>query len=287
MTDQTPAIAPLTHEYVLVTPELASQMLENNPSNRRLRPRQVAALARDMAAGNWTVSNDDVCIAADGTLLNGQHRLSAVTLSKTAVMMGVKRNVPTEAFRNMDTPIIRTAGDYLTAQGYANARNAAGCARLLFQTRRFMTNLTRDLNNINVTVTEVEQMFIDEPDFMHSVDVAMETNRVPGGLKLRIPPLAVAHRLIADAGNDIEVVDRYFSHLATPVDEPAGSPIHALRARVQSMRETKQTLPAANHLYMLLKNWNFWAKGESVARVFAAPNGDFYLPRPVVAPEGR
>ncbi|MDO0930218.1 hypothetical protein QQY66_00225 [Streptomyces sp. DG2A-72] len=55
-----------------VSPALARHWLtEHNTHNRSLRPRVVAAYARDMHAGRWMDNGETIKFAADGTLLDG------------------------------------------------------------------------------------------------------------------------------------------------------------------------------------------------------------------------
>jgi hypothetical protein len=72
--------------YELITPELASSLLETNSNNRNLSKGTVEAYANDMLAGNWDESvGDAISIDTDGVLRNGQHRLSAIVLSGVSI----------------------------------------------------------------------------------------------------------------------------------------------------------------------------------------------------------
>jgi len=74
-----------TAKMVLVSYEQAILFLERNSVNRVLRVGKVLEYARDMSNGEWDTSivKDAIVVGVDGTLLNGQHRLWAVLLSKT------------------------------------------------------------------------------------------------------------------------------------------------------------------------------------------------------------
>ena len=96
---------------VLVTPELAKTWLETNIGNRKIKPRAIASYAKDMLAGDWSITNDAITFDNDGKLTNGQNRLHAVIKSNTsqmfAVLKGIKHN------KNMDRPSIRSVSDNL------------------------------------------------------------------------------------------------------------------------------------------------------------------------------
>ena len=65
-------------EVISITPEMAKEMLSKNNTNRRIRNRRVSLYADQMKKGNWHLTGQTITIAKDGTLLDGQHRLSAI-----------------------------------------------------------------------------------------------------------------------------------------------------------------------------------------------------------------
>lgn len=95
-----------------VTPEIAAQMLSANTINRSLRHAHVAILAKQIMEGKWRTTSQGIAIAEDGTLLDGQHRLSAIIQANTAVEIAVARNCPKEIFPLIDqTMIVRKMSD--------------------------------------------------------------------------------------------------------------------------------------------------------------------------------
>jgi hypothetical protein len=81
-------------ETVLVTPELAAQMLERRyPNQRLLSAKRVASHARAMLAGRWRLTHQGVAFNGEGFLVDGQHRLSAVVQSGCSVYMMVTHGV--------------------------------------------------------------------------------------------------------------------------------------------------------------------------------------------------
>jgi hypothetical protein len=85
-----------------VTPAMASKWLEKNTHNRNMDKARVKNYAADMTRGAWTVGTDAIGICDDGTLLNGQHRLSAVVMSGCSVPMLVMSGLARETQTAMD-----------------------------------------------------------------------------------------------------------------------------------------------------------------------------------------
>jgi hypothetical protein len=63
-----------------VTPEIAEEWLtKNHPSNRKIAKGQVEAFAHDMSTGNWKLTHQAIAFDITGQLIDGQHRLMAIS----------------------------------------------------------------------------------------------------------------------------------------------------------------------------------------------------------------
>ena len=97
-----------------ITPEMAKKYLMFNTSNRALRKSLVSMYAKDMREGNWKLTHQGIAFNCDGTLLDGQHRLSAIIEAGVPVQMMVARGVERECQIAMDDHAKRNAGDALS-----------------------------------------------------------------------------------------------------------------------------------------------------------------------------
>lgn len=100
-----------------VTPEIATQLLEGNTDNRRLDQRRVDAIAADIVAGAWQETGDTVKIAADGEIIDGQHRLWGIVEAGRGVRLLVVRGIAKEARVAVDRHRPRRDADDLEALG--------------------------------------------------------------------------------------------------------------------------------------------------------------------------
>jgi hypothetical protein len=100
-------------KLIMVTPDLAKQMLGGNNGNRRLRKNSVESMAKAMRRGEWKVSHQAVAMARSGRLIDGQHRLSAVVVAETAVPMVVAYGADEKTFDSLDIGVKRTPEDII------------------------------------------------------------------------------------------------------------------------------------------------------------------------------
>lgn len=115
-----------------VTPERAKDLLRTNDLNRSLNQNWVTTLARDMTAERWELTPQGIILAEDGSLLDGQHRLSAVVRAGLPVKFWVTKGAPAEIFKHLDTGRSRSMYDRLKISGYADAAQLASIARKVF-----------------------------------------------------------------------------------------------------------------------------------------------------------
>ena len=87
----------MTMTYEFITPEIASNLLETNPDNRRISKGTVQAYANDIINDNWDESvGVAISIDENGVLRDGQHRLAAIVLAGKGIHTWVCRNVSSD-----------------------------------------------------------------------------------------------------------------------------------------------------------------------------------------------
>lgn len=97
---------------VVVTPDVAREMLARNIENNRLPKRRKEQYARDMKEGRWVVGDGNtIKFNTEGKMFDGANRLRAVILSGAAVTMDVKTGAPITAMMTVDDVAVRSNGD--------------------------------------------------------------------------------------------------------------------------------------------------------------------------------
>jgi hypothetical protein len=101
-----------TSHYVLISPELAKSILENNNwNNRPFITAKVKQFKEIIQSGNWGIHSQGIAFTHDGRLLNGQHRLAGIFASKKPCILAVVFNERDESYRYMDTGTRRSLSD--------------------------------------------------------------------------------------------------------------------------------------------------------------------------------
>lgn len=118
--------------WVDVSPSLAEAWLQTTPDyQRRLRETWVMTLALDMEAGRWRMSHQGIAFDKFGFLLDGQHRLAAIILSRQTVRMRVTRNVDPDVFPIIDGGLARNLADR-TSEAWVSESEVATARRMMY-----------------------------------------------------------------------------------------------------------------------------------------------------------
>jgi hypothetical protein len=101
----------MAYDFERITPAKASQWLNHNKDNRKLRSGIVEKYAEDMRQNRWTKCPVPISFYADGDVADGQHRLWAIVESETTQSFLVVRGLERKDGLNLDTGLTRTLVD--------------------------------------------------------------------------------------------------------------------------------------------------------------------------------
>jgi hypothetical protein len=98
-------------EVKTVTPLMAKQYLANNEKNRPLNSHRVQILLASMRRGEWKLSPQPIIISRHGRLLDGQHRLAALSLLGSPLTLSVTTGADEDCFDVIDIGKVRNYSD--------------------------------------------------------------------------------------------------------------------------------------------------------------------------------
>ncbi|AEW93003.1 MULTISPECIES: ParB N-terminal domain-containing protein [Streptomycetaceae] len=258
----------------IITPEMATEYLRHNTHNRKTKPKHYRQMVRDIANGSWDLNGETIKIAVDGTILDGQHRLTACVEAGRPFTTFIITGLPQEVQRSMDVGARRSMADVLGIEGEKHTSYLAPILRLVWMwdagDRKFNGNTTP-------TVTEMNALLARQPQLRRSAEVAATTYRSFRALS----PSAVgtAHALCSrtSAGD----ATWFFARLADGAELPVGHPVYALRRRAQSDRDVNRVVTTATQVAYVIRAWNHLREDPTrdVALIRHSANRD--IPEPL------
>ena len=255
---------------VNITPKMAEFLLTRTGVNRPINNANVVKMVRDMLTDNWNFDGTPITFDKYGNLLNGQHRLKSVILSKKTLPFKVSTGYNPEIFTTMDIGKTRTGSDVLAIAGYDNYF-------LMGQTANFMFKFLRGSISVNDTKHSRHQArpnnglshsellkFVElKPFIKNSVDFARQIKKKqPTSL---IPVYMISGLFYLFSEKDEEMAKSFFVKFLIGEGLESNSPIFHLRNRLISSKFDKTKRLQHNEIVKLVVlSWNYYRQNKKV-----------------------
>jgi len=256
-------------ETIVITPELASLILQLNPQdeNRKVSQRAVDIYASDMVGGRWRgLNGQSIVISSDGYLNDGQHRLNAIIQSEVPILTNVTFGVDRESRLTLDQNKIRTNGDYLHMQGFRNANLVAAISTTLIKYERGILRSSRfnPDNGPKPTKSEIHDYAVEH------ISEIEDSLKFVSADKQSLPctpsHIAAAKILISRISRDVDEVSSFIKQVCYGENITKQSPAYHVRNRIQNERLSGVLRPGTT-LEIIFRGWNALRKSGRMTRL--------------------
>lgn len=269
-------------EIVKITPGFAAILLAKNTGNRPVSKPTVLMYVSMMRAGKWKLNGDAIRIAEDGHILDGQHRLLACTKSNVSFETLIIRGLPNDVFDTIDSGHLRTAGDLLSVDG--SSENPKRVAQALKYVEGILSgsstpfNYPTDMYGINRTAGRTRWRDMVLEAHKNHPEVRLFVRRAKYvGTRLINENSAVA-LLYLFSKVDVAAADEFYRKLETPTDLQDGSPVLAIRRRLEECRMKHGVTLDPNHaIAWMIIAFNAFRVGRPLKLI--RYNSDYAYPR--------
>ena len=260
------AIDRVSNTVVMVSAETAKRWLEQNKKNRNISQAVVAKYLGDMKAGLWSFAADPIRFDIDGNLLDGQHRLTALSEADTSIPMLVVRGLHPDSQLVMDQGRKRNAGQQLELHGIKNAKHVAAAVKFLITWERGY--LFRD-SKVSQTITA--PVILDYVE-SHESDMEFIQANLSRICQVDVPPSVAAAFFIVVNRVDSHAALDFLNQMYSMVGMSEGHPILTLDRRLRKIRRDGIKTPHRDYLAFLILAWNAWRDGRRMTK-FQRPVG--------------
>lgn len=254
-------------KVIMTDAPMAQRWLTKNTRNRKMRTTTVQRYRSDMEGGRWTFAADPIRFDADGSLIDGQHRLAALAETEGITLpMLVVRGLPEDAQSVMDQGTRRTPGDQLALKGVKDANAVAAAVKQYLIWREGL--LFRDNKVVQATITtpRIEEWVDANPvplaNFQQIIGLTKQNDAPPS-----IAGAAAIRFMELDAASAVE----FFTLLARGAGTE-GHPIVTLDKRLQRNRREGLKMTGRDYLSLFILAWNAWRDDRQMAK-FQRPRG--------------
>jgi hypothetical protein len=255
-----------------VTPEDARAWLDaaeaTNRPQRHLSPHRVQRFRHDMETGRWELTHQPLAFDPDGILLDGQHRLAALTLAGVPVELTLAWDVDPGTFPLIDSGKGRSAADAIKILGFTDVNALASVCRQLLvydaikgTTAQYRTALGGITTTDVIGVLETERRNRLPAALAAARTLATSLTRY--GLKTWG---AVLHVLVQESALGEAGRAEFFARLTDGAMLPAGSPILNFRRWIANDTGLMMIPGRDRQAYFVangIKTVNLWMAGET------------------------
>lgn len=212
-----------TPQIIVITPEMAVNLLEHNTLNRPLNDQHVQRIARQIVDDKWRFNGDTIKIADTNDVLDGQHRLWAVIEAKKPIETIIVRGIARDAFATIDTlrkP--RSFADIVALNGSPRHRNyIASALTWLIRWQNGVIETYKAPQN-RVENSDIEKAFAENPGIIRAVEEAHKARGV-GSTAI----LAFLYYIILNRNE--QLAERMIDTLADPAGIGVNDPFFRFR----------------------------------------------------------
>lgn len=268
-------------QVVIITPDLARDILTRNKNNRPVDQTMVSLMAGEIEKGNWQVTHQGIALDGSlttGFLVDGQHRLHAVIKANIPAPMLVFENVPPETFSVLDTGKRRSGGDVLALSGERDTTLLSATVRHVHLYRSSPSGSWTGASS-RVTNDQLLSVFRTQRDeFVTAVTIGRSLSKELG----MIPTAAAtAYFLTVEAAPAARVED-WIRGITTGVNLDSDDPRLALIRTMNTLRggaTIRRRTDTRGQIGLYIKAWNAWVAGRPI-KALRLQKGE-KMPRPI------
>lgn len=238
-----------------ITPEVAKEMLRRNNKNRRCNESHVKNLRDQMLSGDWLFDGQPLRFSESGTMLDGQHRLTALVESGTTQKFLVLSGIHSDAFKVMDTGKNRSGADAFYMAGHNYSVQLATSCKLIIN---LQNGEAYNGGHLPITNSQILRWYGDNDELLDFIKIAHPLSKEFSNV---LPTSWIATFLFVFSKKNITEAEIFMGKLCSGLDLTPKSPIYILRKRLLEDKMSVARLRAGDKKALIIKAWNLYRKG--------------------------
>jgi hypothetical protein len=251
-------------QKVIMTPEWAKELLQKNNQNRMPKVALIVKLRGDIRRGKWHLTHQPIAVDKNGCLIDGQHRLIAISLEGISVPLMLATDCDNDSMIAVDTGNSRTVGDVLKISGMKNASLKASIAKLYLSFYDYPNLMWNGRNAYSV------QCLNDKISELSCIDesVLMAKRYYYQFKQLNVSAISCFILLAIDHNYTFQEIDNFFHQLSSGEGVLIGEPIYAYRQFLININKSRYYNRKATQILLadFIKIFNLYLKNAEVRK---------------------
>lgn len=245
--------------FMPIGPALAEKLLAGYKMDyRKYLKTHAESIAVDMENDNFLFNGDTLCIMADGSLGDGQHRLDGVKRSGKTFVFLIVTGLTLESYDVMGTAAVRKYANALVRKGYT--KNAALLAWLIQIIYRWEHSLPI------VSAGKISHLELDKSFAKHESEILRSVELTVGGSKkIKMSPALVAFCWWMFRQIDVEKASTFMTQVTYGEYIGGRDPAYVLRLKLEDGKIEKYNRHQI--LCLCFKAFNAFEAGIPIAGI--------------------
>jgi hypothetical protein len=238
----------------MMTPQVAGWLLRLNTVNRAFNQKRCEDLKSLLHRGLWMNTGEPIIVSKEGTINEGQHRLTAIHEAGIAVAMDVRFGIPQKAFYHTGLGAKRSAGDVLGIAKVPNANMCAAIAKWIWHyDQGFIGRQDHPVAPVDIHETVIRHPIISETA---ALAMSMRLTIIRTSWFGAVLTLVARRSSIEDA--------RTFAQSVEDGQGDSNSATRRLHERLVAEGLTRAKIPPIDRVIISIKAWNAWVERRPV-----------------------
>lgn len=257
-----------------INKELALKYLESNKNNRKIVRSNVEFIKNEINNDRFMMNGQPIIFDDKGFLLDGQHRLVAISETDKEVDILVIRGISSDSFKTIDTGRVRKSSDVLSIEGVSYSTTIASATNRILkkfdQTRAI--SKTGAVKNSN---SEILKFYKDNKEELDSY--ALFTHNLYATEIKIIPPAVTTAMLFLLSREDKNKARSFIREIYTGKKETDDESALTLRKRLinNKIDNTKQSDTILRNLF--LSAFRGYCQGKNLSKIQIVNNQYFKI----------
>lgn len=246
---------------VRVTPEVATEWLEKNDRNRKLREDRVKTLAGAIQRGEWKINGETIKLGPDGKIIDGQHRLWAVLEAGQPIDTFVVFGVEEDAQPTVDVGARRNLADALKWAGESNTSNLSAALNLI-HLWRLGDSALRNPGSARLTPAQAFALMAKEGDQIR--DALARAGMIRSAMNQTLTMSIVTACFLRFTQIDEEDAVTFWTRVGEGTGMKKNDPCYMLRESCTKNSKRRNKYPTLMMHALTIKAWNAFRAGREI-----------------------
>lgn len=245
----------------------ADRILAMNTSNRPVSKANVESIKQALLRDEWVTNGESIKISRDGVLLDGQHRLIAVSETNIPINSLVVTGLTNDVFTTIDIGKTRGAGDMLALKGLESYNIVAAAVSTYLIWKK--TGSVRNPSSANrPSKTQIVNLALSDERF----------SKVPrknsNFAKTYVSPSAFMFLHVAFSEYNEEKANEFLEHLTNPDYSTTPKVVMLLREQLIGGSTGNSRLSRSNKIALIFKAFSYFCSDKEPKLLVVRTSGD-------------